>query len=500
MKSVSRGHCWQDLARAAGVLGAALFVCACSVLIKSDVSRGIGASCASDGECHAGVCEQSVCTAVCSADLDCPVPSTCRNSRCKRLLTVVALYPGTLQDQEGPSAAHHEGLTSASERLGYVELAYEQRLDTKEQIAAKTDEYASQGADVIVGTSESQTETLWAKAPEYPETDFLSFDGQASNATNLSSVSVYLEQAYFVAGKIAAHWAKGRLGFIGTYISPRAVRCINAFTLGARSVNPNMVVEVRWIGWSSDYRPAPSEGYAGAKLYREEILVEQLVQSGCEVIAHLASNGRPVRRVDAMAGAGAKVASIAFPNRNGCRQRPQDSNPNKAYASCLGAVYYNMTSVYTRLLGDAYSEVLQPSQIHENMTSGTESVVGFLGNAAAGVDDSGERMGDGAYDGLARIFEGPYQTTGQRDADGDGAYDALQIVDTGQSPSDAELTEMCWFVKGVIERSDPTNLASHDKDALVPDSVSPAALDVLGPPGSARDEGRDCRSNHQAAR
>ena len=82
-----------------------------------------------------------------------------------------------------------------------------------------------------------------------------------------------------------------------------------------------------------------------------------------------------------------------------------------------------------------------------------------------------------------RIFMGPYKINGQRDKDGDGIPDAAaqQQVLAGELVDPRELANMCWYVEGVVEKSDREVPTSMDRPALVPGGLVPGATQ----PGSS---------------
>jgi hypothetical protein len=118
-------------------------------------------------------------------------------------------------------------------------------------------------------------------------------------------------------------------------------------------------------------------------------------------------------------------------------------------------------------------------------------------NTAAGVDDIAEKALQNAMiaAGPDRVYFGPYDTTGQRDANGDGQYDTKQSVDANEKLTEQEYDSMCWFAKGIVQKADPTDPSSVDVDAHVPDGHYPPPSDVLGPPGAPAGVGVDCTKN-----
>jgi hypothetical protein len=122
------------------------------------------------------------------------------------------------------------------------------------------------------------------------------------------------------------------------------------------------------------------------------------------------------------------------------------------------------------------------------------SILGFQLNPDVGIDDSSVRSLTTAViqAGPDRIYRGPFAVTGQRDANGDGVYDALQSVAAAETIGKSEYDSMCWFTKGIVEKSNPLDPTSADQD--VPDDHYPPPPD-LGPPGAPAGVGVSCREN-----
>ena len=47
---------------------------------------------------------------------------------------------------------------------------------------------------------------------------------------------------------------------------------------------------------------------------------------------------------------------------------------------------------------------------------------------------------------------------------------------SGETLSDSELATMCWYVKGVVEKTKLSDPMSADKDALVPGGLIPGSI------------------------
>jgi len=491
----------------------------CSLIVDADArGRGIGALCAANDDCHAGTCDEGICVAPCSAHADCPAPSRCFGGKCELALEVGALWVGVVAGGEGWTLTHHEGLSAAGKELPYVNWTFKENVvPFTGGIGTSVDEMVKSGRRVIIANSLSQRDEILAKAAQYPNVSFLTCAGYVSNGRNLTSYTAHSEQAWYVAGKVAAaKTANGRLGFIGSYITPEVVRHINAFYLGARSINPTIALEVNWLGFWYDYKTSPEYTFSHAtltgglveKVYREELLAYRLIEDGCDVIAHGADNQRAVRLVERLHKDGrlpGAVWSFSNDNRNGYRELTTDHLPNgPPMKTCIGSPYWDWSHLYRRLLDQIHRGTRDPSvSPNEPMLATPESTVGFELNPTIGIDDSAVRsyVSTVASKGWQSVFDGPYATTGQRDKDGDGIADASQIVQGDEAMSDSEYRRMCWFAKGIVERVDPTAPAAKDLVAArVPDKARRAdakwLADIEGPPEAPPGVGLDCNENY----
>jgi hypothetical protein len=268
-----------------------------------------------------------------------------------------------------------------------------------------------------------------------------------------------MEQAYHLAGYAAAHkTVTGRLGFLGSFITPEVVRHINAFTRGARRYDPDVVVEVRWEGFWFDLEEPNGEGK-----YNETVLTEQLLDGGADVIAHNMDNGRALAAVEQRKSeTSQELYCIGNDNQGACSRGP---------TTCIGTSYWNWGPMYVRLFNEIHRNQWDPYEvINENIQSNPEqSIPNFAVNTAVAGPDLAiavsELLADLAKPGnehmAFEVFAGEsqYCSTGQREPN---------CVEAGEEITDDELITMCWFVEGVVEKVDPEDPQSADVAAQVP--------------------------------
>lgn len=158
---------------------------------------------------------------------------------------VAFVYVGPVGDL-GWSYAHDQGRL-ALEELSYVETTYSEMVAEGGDSERVIRDYAEQGYDMIIATSFGYMDSVMTVAEEYPEVLF----EHATGYKTADNVSIYDGRGYegwYLAGITAGHMTESNvLGYIAPYPIPEVVRNLNAFALGARSVNPEAEVHPVWI-------------------------------------------------------------------------------------------------------------------------------------------------------------------------------------------------------------------------------------------------------------
>ena len=98
-------------------------------------------------------------------------------------------------------------------------------------------------------------------AEKFPDRTLLHCGGlydASKHPSNVGSYFGYIDEAEYVSGIVAGMTTKtGKLGFIAAKPIPQVLRNINAFTLGARSVNPKATTKVIFTGdWALPLKEA----------------------------------------------------------------------------------------------------------------------------------------------------------------------------------------------------------------------------------------------------
>ena len=177
-------------------------------------------------------------------------------------MVVGALYVGP-KDDYGWNQAHSEGVRALKSMRGVTVNEEERVPETLEVQKSMESMIALDKASIIFATSYGYWDFMLKVAPKYPKAVLLHAGPEVWKDTmpkNVGSYNGYIDEAQYVAGIVAAGTSKtGKLGFVAAKPYPVAIRNINAFTLGARSVNPKATTQVIFTGdWVLPVKEAES--------------------------------------------------------------------------------------------------------------------------------------------------------------------------------------------------------------------------------------------------
>lgn len=176
-------------------------------------------------------------------------------------LMVGFIYVGA-KDDYGYNQAHAEGAKAVSSLPG-VKIREEENVPETVAVQKTMESMINlDGAKLIFPTSFGYFDPHILKlAEKYPAVTFLHCGGlyqEGKHPKNVGSYFGYIDEAQYVAGIVAGLTTKtGKLGFVAAKPIPQVLRNINAYTLGARSVNPKVTLSVIFTGdWALPVKEA----------------------------------------------------------------------------------------------------------------------------------------------------------------------------------------------------------------------------------------------------
>lgn len=180
---------------------------------------------------------------------------------------VGVLFDGKLDDG-GWNETQHEGFESLKNKL-HVQVFYnyfqpddsvasakegkyeisEGRVINEDEAMKRIDQLVNDDrVSMVFSTSEEYAGVVEAAARKYKDVKFFQLRGQ-KGGENMASYYARMYQACYMSGVVAGNQtATGHIGYVSARHHPMGIAEINAFALGAQSVNPQAVVHVRWSG------------------------------------------------------------------------------------------------------------------------------------------------------------------------------------------------------------------------------------------------------------
>src|SRR5690606_30693645 len=147
------------------------------------------------------------------------------------------------------------------ENMG-VQIANQVTLKTADQLPAMRD-FADQKYDIIFCHGFEYGERVKSIAPQYPDTNFVVVAGNVKQDPNVATMIRKLEDATYLLGMAAGGMPKSNVvGLIGGMRLPVIQSTSDAFSQGAKAINPDVKVPTNYVGNFEDQN-APKEATRG---------------------------------------------------------------------------------------------------------------------------------------------------------------------------------------------------------------------------------------------
>jgi basic membrane protein A and related proteins len=270
---------------------------------------------------------------------------------------------------------------------------------------------ASQGNKLIFGTSFGYMEPMLKVAEEFKDVKFEHATGY-KQTENLRSYDSRSYMGAYMAGIIAGKMTKtNTLGVVGSIAVPEVIRNINAYTLGAQSVNPKVKTKVVWVG--SWFDP-PKETEAA----------QSLINGGADVLLQNTDSTAVLQTAE-------KNKKYAF---------GWDSDMSKfAPEAHLASAIINWTPYYSKAVKDALEGKWQgKTATWWGVKEGANDIVAINDKVPADVKELIAKTKAGLADGSIEVFKAP--VIGQ---------DGKEALAKGATADDKFLGGMLFYVKGV---------------------------------------------------
>ena len=326
-------------------------------------------------------------------------------------LTVGAIYVGSVNDY-GYNQSMHDGLATMKEAVPGVVLLEAENVPETAEAERVMEGMIQQGAKLIFATSFGHQQSAFNLAKKHSDV-FFEHAGGWMIAGNFGNFFGATQAAWYPMGVAAGKMTKSNtLGFVVGVPIGYVIGNVNAFALGARSVNSAVQVRVVVTGsWSDKAKEATA---AGALIDQGADVVTMHVDSPATVIQAAESRG---------------VYSIGFQSLAAQKLAP------KGWITGLGFIW---APFMTRTAKSVIEGTFKPAMVREGLGQGMLTIAPF-GSAVPEpvktlVVAAGDKVG-GGYN----PFIGPI-------TDNTGAV----RIPAGEAWGGDKMGNFDWYVEGVI--------------------------------------------------
>jgi len=319
------------------------------------------------------------------------------------------IYVGPIGDH-GWTYRHDIGRLDVEKHFGdKVETVYLENVkygpDSERAIRAM----AKSGADIIFATSFGYMEPMLKVAKEFPNVKFEHATGY-KQSKNMATYGLRLYQARHVQGVIAGLMTKtNKICYVGAFPIPEVIREINTYYLGAKTVNPDVDIDIVWVNtW---YDPG-----------KEAQAADVMIAEGCDMVAQHTDSPAPLQTAE-------KAGVLGF---------GQASNQYKfAPKAQLTATIDNWSPYYISKVQAVIDGNWKTGDYFGHMNEDVVQMAPFT-NMPADVKAFAQKIKDSIKTGKYFAFTGPIKdNTGK-----------IQLK-AGEIADDAHLNSMMYYVEGI---------------------------------------------------
>ena len=325
-------------------------------------------------------------------------------------LKIGFVYVGPVGDA-GWTFAHDTGRKAIEAKFGdKIKTSFVEKVPEGPDAERVIRDLVAQGNKVIFATSFGYGDAMEKVAKDHPEVYFEHATGYKTGPNLRVYEGRFYEDAY-LAGIVAGRMTKtNTLGFVGSFPIPEVMRNLNAYLLGAQSVNPKAKLKIVWV--SSWFDP-PKETEAATTL----------LNGGADVLLQNTDSSAVLQAAE-------KTGKYAF---------GWDSDMS-AYApkAHLGSAVLNWAPYYEKVVNDVLNKTWATADTKWGTKEGMNDFVKIADVVPDDVKKLVETTKAGLKDGTVAVFKGPLvDNTGK------------EVLAKGVVADDAWNSKVNFFLKGV---------------------------------------------------
>lgn len=325
-------------------------------------------------------------------------------------LKVGFIYVSPIGDA-GWTFQHDTGRKALEEKFGdKIEIKVLDSIPEGAEAERVTRELASSGHKLIFGTSFGYMNPMLKVAKTFPDTHFEHATGYKTT-DNLGNYNARFYEGRYLAGMVAGSMTKdNKLGYVAAFPIPEVLQGINAYMLGAQSVNPKIEMNVVWV--NSWFDPG-----------REREAADTLIDQGADVITHHTDSTAAV-----IAAQEKKKYAIAY--HSDMSKYGKDAH--------LTAVTHHWGDYYIKQVQGQLDGTWKPGSIWGGIKDGMVDLAPMNDAVPADVKAKVEAAKGKIKDGSLHPFAGPVVN-----------QDGKEVVAAGGNMSDEDMSKMDFYVKGI---------------------------------------------------
>ncbi len=320
------------------------------------------------------------------------------------------VYVGPIGDY-GWTHGHHIGLEAVNEHFGdAVETTYVENVAEGPDAERVIRQLAAAGNQLIFTTSFGFMNPTIRVAQQFPDVKFEHATGYQT-APNVSAYNSKFHEGRAVCGTIAGHLSQtGVLGYIGSFPIPEVVMGINALTLAAQKINPDITTKVVWV--NSWYDPG-KEGDAA----------KALIDQGVDIVSQHTDSPAPLQVAEQRGVLGFGQASDMASFAPGAQ---------------LTAILDLWAPYYVERVQAVIDGSWESHSVWLGMKDGAVDMAPYGDAVPDNVRAEADAVKSGIIDGSLNPFAGPIKNQAGE-----------VVVADGAAMTDEELAVMDWYVEGV---------------------------------------------------
>ena len=327
-------------------------------------------------------------------------------------LIVGATYGGPIMDA-GYNQAMHDAVASIKENIPCVEIIEAENVYDEAGATSTIENMISQGAKMIFATAYAHQYPALELSNKYPDVIFEHVGGWEMGA-NFANVFGKPPDLWYLKGVAAGMMTEtNKLGFVAAFPLAWTDVFVNAYTLGAQSVNPDVEVIVAYtFGWGDSAKEAET---TNSLINQEVDVITMHVDSPQTVISTAESRG---------------VYTIGYQNLAAQQFAPE---------YWITGSGFTLGGKFTWLASTVLDKTWSPIFLRCGFADGCMALAPFGPKVPQEVKDKVAEVQAGLEAGTIVTFAGPI-----KDQDGNIK------VNEGEVLTDDAMSSVDWFVKGVV--------------------------------------------------